>query len=158
MGIEPTRPAWKAGILPLNYTRISTLYYYITFFSVCQALSQIFFEKFTVWGNVGLWAAFGEPLRELALVYFPFNMRYLLLIGLCSALLHFRWRLANENAWGTPRRGFPQTLFLKGETLVSPLNPFALFCVYRVASLRVGGTACRSVASLQCLRRLRTFF
>ena len=24
MGIEPTRPAWKAGILPLNYTRKST--------------------------------------------------------------------------------------------------------------------------------------
>ena len=24
MGIEPTRPAWKAGILPLNYTRILT--------------------------------------------------------------------------------------------------------------------------------------
>ena len=24
MGIEPTRPAWKAGILPLNYTRIYT--------------------------------------------------------------------------------------------------------------------------------------
>ncbi len=23
MGIEPTRPAWKAGILPLNYTRES---------------------------------------------------------------------------------------------------------------------------------------
>ena len=23
MGIEPTRPAWKAGILPLNYTRVS---------------------------------------------------------------------------------------------------------------------------------------
>ena len=23
MGIEPTQPAWKAGILPLNYTRIS---------------------------------------------------------------------------------------------------------------------------------------
>ena len=22
MGIEPTRPAWKAGILPLNYTRV----------------------------------------------------------------------------------------------------------------------------------------
>ena len=22
MGIEPTRPAWKAGVLPLNYTRI----------------------------------------------------------------------------------------------------------------------------------------
>ena len=25
MGIEPTQPAWKAGILPLNYTRIATL-------------------------------------------------------------------------------------------------------------------------------------
>ena len=23
MGIEPTRPAWKAGILPLNYTLMS---------------------------------------------------------------------------------------------------------------------------------------
>ena len=23
MGIEPTRPAWKAGVLPLNYTRVS---------------------------------------------------------------------------------------------------------------------------------------
>jgi hypothetical protein len=22
MGIEPTLPAWKAGVLPLNYTRI----------------------------------------------------------------------------------------------------------------------------------------
>ena len=22
MGIEPTRPAWKAGVLPLNYTRV----------------------------------------------------------------------------------------------------------------------------------------
>ena len=26
MGIGPTRPAWKAGILPLNYTRIITLH------------------------------------------------------------------------------------------------------------------------------------
>ena len=25
MGIEPTRPAWKAGILPLNYTRVCAL-------------------------------------------------------------------------------------------------------------------------------------
>ena len=22
MGIEPTQPAWKAGVLPLNYTRM----------------------------------------------------------------------------------------------------------------------------------------
>ena len=26
MGIEPTRPAWKAGILPLNYTRMDGLF------------------------------------------------------------------------------------------------------------------------------------
>ena len=26
MGIGPTRPAWKAGILPLNYTRTNSLY------------------------------------------------------------------------------------------------------------------------------------
>ena len=25
MGIEPTYPAWKAGVLPLNYTRASSL-------------------------------------------------------------------------------------------------------------------------------------
>ena len=31
MGIEPTRPAWKAGILPLNYTR--TLHFSIAYIS-----------------------------------------------------------------------------------------------------------------------------
>ena len=41
MGIEPTRPAWKAGVLPLNYTCIflplvSSRNYYITFYNVCQ--------------------------------------------------------------------------------------------------------------------------
>ncbi len=25
MGIEPTWPAWKAGVLPLNYTRLKSL-------------------------------------------------------------------------------------------------------------------------------------
>ena len=29
MGIGPTQPAWKADILPLNYTRISDVSYYI---------------------------------------------------------------------------------------------------------------------------------
>ena len=35
-GIEPARPAWKAGILPLNYTRISMPYYNITTYPLCQ--------------------------------------------------------------------------------------------------------------------------
>ena len=50
MGIEPTRPAWKAGILPLNYTRIFALsklpYYYTTKIFVCQYLFWIFFRFF----------------------------------------------------------------------------------------------------------------
>ena len=44
MGIGPTRPAWKAGILPLNYTRIlpyvsdslTTLVYNTTIEQICQ--------------------------------------------------------------------------------------------------------------------------
>ena len=37
MGIEPTRPAWKAGILPLNYTRMSTTIYILAYYiSLCQ--------------------------------------------------------------------------------------------------------------------------
>ncbi len=39
-----------------------------------------------------------------------------------------------KNRLGNTPRGFPQTLFLKGETLVSPLNPFAL--AYAFAALR----------------------
>ena len=42
MGIEPTRPAWKAGILPLNYTRKLVLYYYTTFHFACQGVFEIF--------------------------------------------------------------------------------------------------------------------
>ena len=47
MGIEPTRPAWKAGILPLNYTRIRFQpLYYITFVPVCQEVLGKFFTFF----------------------------------------------------------------------------------------------------------------
>ena len=54
MGIEPTRPAWKAGVLPLNYTRIRErlscrpLIYNNTFFSKCQYLFEIFFKFFQI--------------------------------------------------------------------------------------------------------------
>ena len=48
MGIEPTRPAWKAGILPLNYTRVKgwlrkcqPMNDSINF-CPCQSLSRIF--------------------------------------------------------------------------------------------------------------------
>ena len=29
MGIEPTYPAWKAGVLPLNYTRMTLIIIFI---------------------------------------------------------------------------------------------------------------------------------
>ena len=45
MGIEPTYPAWKAGVLPLNYTRIGhfsdfQLRDITTEYAVCQLLSE----------------------------------------------------------------------------------------------------------------------
>ena len=35
MGIEPTYPAWKAGVLPLNYTRMSLKRYCLQHFDCC---------------------------------------------------------------------------------------------------------------------------
>ena len=39
MGIEPTRPAWKAGVLPLNYTRVESAFVY--YHSVSALSSKI---------------------------------------------------------------------------------------------------------------------
>ena len=44
MGIEPTRPAWKAGILPLNYTRVQVLDYFSTKGVLCQHIFSVYFE------------------------------------------------------------------------------------------------------------------
>ena len=51
MGIEPTRPAWKAGILPLNYTRMDGVVSHqplntTIFFSGCQWVSANFQRHF----------------------------------------------------------------------------------------------------------------
>ena len=46
MGIEPTRPAWKAGVLPLNYTRIfSNTSYYSTVLPLRQWKKWNFLRK-----------------------------------------------------------------------------------------------------------------
>ena len=47
MGIEPTRPAWKAGILPLNYTRIGTVPGTVSLFILPRATAFVnsFFPK-----------------------------------------------------------------------------------------------------------------
>ena len=61
MGIEPTYPAWKAGVLPLNYTRISAVRFVLFLFSsankqnytlsvrVCQHFFQNFFKNFSIY-------------------------------------------------------------------------------------------------------------
>ncbi len=41
MGIEPTQPAWKAGVLPLNYTRIS-----LNHDTTPRPPCQVFFQPF----------------------------------------------------------------------------------------------------------------
>ena len=47
MGIEPTYPAWKAGVLPLNYTRSSQRRYNTTLVKICQqiflSINQFYF-------------------------------------------------------------------------------------------------------------------
>ena len=47
MGIGPTQPAWKAGVLPLNYTRVpfTMLDYSTKIYCGCQTFS-IVFSKF----------------------------------------------------------------------------------------------------------------
>ena len=53
MGIGPTRPAWKAGILPLNYTRIyhtsapyrQRLYIIALFQKIVKSFSPLFSKK-----------------------------------------------------------------------------------------------------------------
>ena len=45
MGIEPTRPAWKAGILPLNYTRVCMLVNRPYIIAQFISLVKGFFEK-----------------------------------------------------------------------------------------------------------------
>ena len=46
MGIEPTRPAWKAGILPLNYTRIDVRSHkYLDIIAQLVIFVNTFFQK-----------------------------------------------------------------------------------------------------------------
>ena len=46
MGIEPTWPAWKAGVLPLNYTRISRFSQALKYNTTNELLCQYFFAFF----------------------------------------------------------------------------------------------------------------
>ena len=43
MGIEPTCPAWKAGVLPLNYTRAFAVWDFMSFTTNDSILKIVFF-------------------------------------------------------------------------------------------------------------------
>ena len=46
MGIEPTYPAWKAGVLPLNYTRVTLIIIFIIQLFVNNFFVFLFFYIF----------------------------------------------------------------------------------------------------------------
>ena len=46
MGIEPTYPAWKAGVLPLNYTRMTLIIIFIIQLFVNNFFIFLFFHFF----------------------------------------------------------------------------------------------------------------
>ena len=84
MGIEPTYPAWKAGVLPLNYTRINigvTGFEHATSWSQTRRSSQaephpvvLFFAPFSVTQLV----LYNADIELSTLFFIFFNACYLL--------------------------------------------------------------------------------
>ncbi len=81
MGIEPTRPAWKAGILPLNYTRRCCFScrpddscYYIAFLWKCQPFFSELFSGHFAEKRAESWAfpPFGTNYEKTFLISRPF--------------------------------------------------------------------------------------
>ena len=65
MGIEPTQPAWKAGVLPLNYTRVLSSVDHNTIYTGC--LSSVFFVFCKEKSHL---SAYGQRCRRKAMRYF----------------------------------------------------------------------------------------
>ena len=56
MGIEPTYPAWKAGVLPLNYTRKKCLYMLIAYMMLLNPERQCIFIGVTGFEPAASWS------------------------------------------------------------------------------------------------------
>ena len=84
MGIEPTYPAWKAGVLPLNYTRIFN----------CSQVGVTGFEPATSWSQTRR-SSQAEPHPDMLFYRFVFvaspkRLRYnITLFHTCQHFLHF---------------------------------------------------------------------
>ncbi len=67
MGIEPTRPAWKAGILPLNYTRIFISFECLNIISYLFVFVNTFLKLFSKNNQKSFRKPF--PIDKIALLY-----------------------------------------------------------------------------------------
>ena len=88
MGIEPTYPAWKAGVLPLNYTRIFN----------CSQVGVTGFEPATSWSQTRR-SSQAEPHPDMLFCRFifvasPKRLRYnITLSHTCQHFFTFFWNL-----------------------------------------------------------------
>ena len=86
MGIEPTYPAWKAGVLPLNYTRIFN----------CSQVGVTGFEPATSWSQTRR-SSQAEPHPDMLFCRFVFvaspkRLRYnITLFHTCQHFFTFFW-------------------------------------------------------------------
>ena len=80
MGIEPTRPAWKAGILPLNYTRRCNGHYYSQTGANCQGILKNFFLFQCTFPKCVfvLYHILHQDAREIRQKSFVFSLRFYL--------------------------------------------------------------------------------
>ena len=78
MGIEPTRPAWKAGILPLNYTRRCNGHYYSQTGANCQGILKNFFLFHCPFPKCVfiLYHILHQDAREISQKSFVFSLRF----------------------------------------------------------------------------------
>ena len=84
MGIEPTRPAWKAGILPLNYTRI---FLWVSIKTACHQLTFRIIAELDVFVNTFL------KLFLIFLFYRQITVKNIIFRRTVSALFTTKFRL-----------------------------------------------------------------
>ena len=91
MGIEPTRPAWKAGILPLNYTRRCNGHYYSQTGANCQGILKNFFLFQCPFPKCVfiLYHILHQDAREIRQKSFVFSLRFSRYPPLFLSLSHF---------------------------------------------------------------------
>ena len=75
MGIEPTRPAWKAGILPLNYTRKSLFVFCPHIIAHKKCFVNTFFGIFSFFIRQFFTLCFLLSIPQSAMLTAPFAQR-----------------------------------------------------------------------------------